>query len=207
MCTIEQRIRHLPIVYSIILTTTLASASHSIGRGLVVYGVCVILYYTIQEFGFFGGKAILRKQFGEKIDDDPKKSTQRQASGASGWKEKKPTCNNPYCPVHGYRYQQERVQSTHANSSGGRYKSQVTNAYGVTDDLGVEGNEDGIPMSTKKTRIPSDDESGAVSSSSNVKLKPKRKQSKQIRYTVFGTSVQLIIIFITGVLMLSLLIL
>lgn len=176
----------------------------------MVYDICVTIHYLIQEFGFLGGKAVLRKQFGEQIGDDPKKSTQQQASGASGWKEKKTTCNNPYCPIHGYRHQQERVarvQSTHTNSNGGRYKSQVTNVYGVTDDLGVEGNEDGIPTSTKKSRVPSDDESGAVSSSSNVKLKPKRKQSKQIRYTLFGTSVQMIIIFIAGVLMLSLLIL
>lgn len=154
----------------------------------MVYG---IYYYPIQELGFLGGKAVLRKQFGEQIDD-PKKSTQQQASGASAWKERKTTCNNPYCRTHGYRYQQERVervQSTHTNSNGSRYISRVTNAYGVTDDLGVEGSVAGIPMSTKKSRVPSDDESGAVSSPSNVKLKPKRKQSKQIRYTVFGTSV------------------
>ena len=155
----------------------------------MVYGICVTI---IQEFGFIGGKAVLRKQFGEQIDDDPKKSTQQQASGASGWRERKTTCNNPYCRTHGYRYPQERVggvQSTHTNSNAGRYQSRVTNAYGVTDDLGVEGNEDGIPMSTKKSRVPPDDEPGAGSSSSNVKLKPKRKQSKQIRYTLFGASV------------------
>lgn len=130
----------------------------------------------------------MRKQFGEQFEDEPKKSTQ-QASGASGWKERKTTCNNPYCHIHGYRHQQqERGDSLrgNTNSKGGRYKSQVTNAYGVTDDLGVEGSEDGIPMSTKKSRVPSDDESGAVVTPSNVKLKPKRKPSKQIRYTIFG---------------------
>ena len=130
----------------------------------------------------------MRKQFGEQIGDEGKKSTQ-QASGASSWKERKATCNNPYCPLHRYRHQQERaegVKSTHTNSNGGRYKSQVTNAYGVTDDLRVEGNENGIPESAKKSRVPSDDESASdVASSSKVKVKPKQKQS---RYAVFCAS-------------------
>ncbi len=143
----------------------------------------------------------MRKQFGEQVDDEGKKSTQ-QASGASGWKERRTTCNNPYCRLHGYRHQQERadgVQSANTNRNGGHYRSQVTNAYGITDDLGVEGNEDGIPVSAKKSRVPSDDESAA--SSSKVKLKPKRKQ---IRYTVFDSSITILItIIITGVLMLS----
>ena len=175
-----------------------------------------VLYRVIlfQEFGFFGGKSVLRKQFGERIDDEPRKST--QASGASGWKEKKITCNNPYCKVHGRGYQQERmdkVQLSHTDSNGGRYKSRVTNAYGVTDDLGVDGNEDNGFISTKKSRVPSDDEAaaGVVSSTSNVKLKPKRKLPKQIRYTVFGARLcdffLLINVAITEVLRLSWLIL
>ena len=152
--------------------------------------VPLTIFHPTQEFGFIGGKAVLRKQFGEQIENEPRKSTQ-QASGASGWKERKTTCNNPHCHIHGYRnqQQQERADRGNTNSNGGRYKSRVTNAYGVTDDLGVEGNEDGIPMSTKKSRVPSDDEAGAASTSSNVKLKPKRKPSKQIRYTVFGASI------------------
>ena len=155
----------------------------------MVWDICVTVTYPIQEFGFIGGKAVLRKKFGEQIDDLGKKSSQ-PASGASGWKEKKTTCNNPFCRVHGYRYQQQRADGVHTNSSGGHYKSQVTNAYGVTDDLGVEGNENGIPpMSTRKSRVPSDDESAAIPSSTNVKLKPKRKQSKQIRYTVLSTNI------------------
>lgn len=157
--------------------------------------ISVAVIYPIQEFGFFGGKAVLRKLFGEQIDDERSSRSTQQASGASGWKERKSTCSNPFCRTHGHRHQQQeradRVQSTHTNSGGGRYNSPVTNSYGVTDDLGVEGNEDGIPASPRKSRVPSDDESAAVASSSSVKLKPKRKQSNQIRYTEVGASMNI----------------
>lgn len=136
-----------------------------------------------KELGFFGGKTVLRKQFGEDVDDDSKKSI--KASGASAWNERKVTCRNPYCRVHGYGRERERAKETQVSvtkSSGDQYKSRVSNAYGVTEDLIMDGDEGDVSVSVKKSKVPSNDVGGAGSSETRVKLKPRRQPSQQNRY-------------------------
>lgn len=93
------------------------------------------------------------------------------------------TCNNPYCKVHGYKNQQERVKDGKVSLNDGRedqYKSRVSNAYGVTDDLNMDSDED-VPVSTKKSKAPSDHRAGSVSPTSKVVVKPRRQLSHQNR--------------------------
>ena len=133
-----------------------------------------------QELGFFGGKTVLRKQFGEAVDDDSKKST--LASGASAWNERRVTCNNPNCRRHGYGHHLERSKETHPESSGGQYKSRVSNAYGVTEDLVMDSDEENVSVPVKKSKVPSNGPTDASSSTNKVVLKPRRQPSQQYRY-------------------------
>ena len=136
-----------------------------------------------QELGFFGGKTVLRKQFGEIVDDDSNKSI--KASGASAWNERKVTCRNPYCRVHGYGRERERAKETQVSvteSGGDQYKSRVSNAYGVTEDLIMDGDEDDVSIPVKKSKVLSKDVAGAGSSETRVMLKPRRQPSQQNRY-------------------------
>ena len=158
---------------------TKIKATHTQTTRVVHLSTFVDLYLCIlfQELGFFGGKTVLKKQFGETIDDDDAK----QSSGASAWKEKKVICGNPYCKVHGHQRQLQRTQSahmSHINSHEGRYKSHVSNAYGVTDNLDID---DDVPKASKKSKVPSDDEAGASTTTSKVVLKPRRQPSREKR--------------------------
>ena len=132
-----------------------------------------------QELGFFGGKTVLRKQFGEAVDDDEDSMKPAQASAASAWKDKKVICNNPYCKVHGYGRQLDKASDTQMSdmhNSGGQYKSYVSNAYGVTDDLSMD-IDDSVPASISKSKVSTDD---AVDPIENV-LKPRRQSTNQHR--------------------------
>ena len=123
----------------------------------------------------------MRKQFGEAVVDDSKKSG--QASGASVWKEKKITCNNPHCKVHGYGHQLEKVNDTqvsHMHNSGGQFKSRVSNAYGAPDDLSMDSDDD-VPVPMNKSEVVADSAVGSIGSSAKDILKPQRQPTQQNR--------------------------
>lgn len=160
-----------------------------------------------QELGFFGGKTVLRKQFGQVVDDGSKKSI--KTSGASAWNERKVACRNPYCRVHGYGHQRERAKETQVSgteSSGDQYKSHVSNAYGVTEDLIMDGDEANMSVPIKKSKVLSEHAPGAVSTETRVMLKPRRQPSQQNRYictlhiVYFRASIRCFIIGTSGAL-------
>lgn len=148
----------------------------------------------MKELGFFGGKEVLRKQFGEHVDtDDSKKAA--EASGA--WKERKTTCKNPYCSVHGYSRRLEQVSSTARNDSvGDRYQSRVSNAYGVTDDLAMDSDRESTPQPIKKSLVSS--VAGTADTSDSAMAKPRRRQLQLNRLGLYVNVLAVELIYLTA---------
>ena len=149
--------------------------------------MCYFYFTLLKELGFFGGKTVLRKQFGEQVGMDDSKGS-AEASGAGAWKERKTTCNNPYCSVHGYLHYMERVnsskQTSRSDSGGDRQKSRVSNAYGVTDDLTMDSDDDSMPRPVKKSVVTSEKAASVADADISAVVRPRRQPLQPNRYVL-----------------------